>query len=694
MKNTKVSVIMPVYNAAEYLRDTMECLINQTLEEIEVICVDDGSTDKSLDILNEYAMQDNRILVLPQKNLHAGVARNTGLNRASGEFVIFLDSDDLFALDLLEKTYFQGKKEKADIVLFDADYFNTETGECLGKKHLFRKEFVEGKNVFSRKDIPDYIFSVTTPCPWTKLYSKKFIVNHKLQFQNLKHSNDVFFVLSSLALAEKITYVDEKLVFYRVNQVKNLQSNKALEPTLFITAYEAVYELLNEYGIYEDVKRSFINTVLSGCVYNIDTIYNHEAKRKIYCAIESEKFRKMDLLSYPSEYYINEGYYNRIRAIPNILKCIENRERKSENSGIHIVTNNESLDNTLVSVIIPIYNTGKYLKKCLDSIEGQTLKNIEIICIDDGSTDESLATLKKEAERDHRISVYSERNSGQSVARNAGLKKAKGQYVYFMDSDDELELDALEKLYINAERSNLDILYFDGMSFLDEDLDEAASNQNLDYYKRMHWYSEIYNGVQLMCAMEKNGEYRVSPCLQFIRRDFLVKNKLQFKEGIIHEDNLFTFKMMLLAGRVSHLRESLFRRRYRQASTMTQKTSFEHVYGYFKCFLEMDEFVREIRLSDEEKMSAIALQRSLLCNARDKYLQLDFEERESIRGLELREKMQFELYIVDWFVERRAVWGAENRIRVAVDEVKNTETFKIGAAIVWLPRKIKQIIAR
>ncbi len=75
MKNTKVSVIMPVYNAAEYLRDTMECLINQTLEEIEVICVDDGSTDKSLDILNEYAMQDNRILVLPQKNLHAGCSK-------------------------------------------------------------------------------------------------------------------------------------------------------------------------------------------------------------------------------------------------------------------------------------------------------------------------------------------------------------------------------------------------------------------------------------------------------------------------------------------------------------------------------------------------------------------------------------------------------------------------------------------
>lgn len=694
MEKIKVSVIMPVYNTAEYLRETMECLMNQTLDEIEIICVDDGSTDDSLDILNECAMRDNRILVLHQKKLHAGVARNAGLNCARGEFVIFLDSDDLFALDLLEKTYLQGKKENADIVLFDADYFNTETGERLEKNHLFRKKIVEGKNVFSRRDIPDDIFTVTTPCPWTKLFNKKFVVDHKLQFQNLKNSNDVFFVLSSLALAERITYVDEKLVLYRVNQAKNIQSNKAQEPTLFLTAYEAVYELLNSHRIYEDVKRSFINTVLSGCVYNIDTIHNQEAKREIYYAIESEKFKKMNLLSYSREYYINEGYYNRIRTIPYILKCIENRERKSENAGIHIIKKNKSSDSVCVSVIVPVYNTGKYLKKCLNSIKNQTLKKIEIICIDDGSTDESLEILKKEAGRDCRISLYAEKNSGQSVARNGGIKEAKGQYIYFMDSDDELELDALQKLYDKAEHTNLDILYFDGISFLDNDLDEAASNQNLDYYKRRCSYSRIYNGAHLMRAMEKNGEYRVSPCLQFIRRDFLIENNLQFEEGIIHEDNLFTFKAMLMADRASHLHESLFRRRYRRASTMTQKTSFEHVYGYFKCFLEMDKFIGEIKLSDEEKISAIAIQRSLLRNARDKYLQLSFEERESIRGLELREKMQFELYIVDWFMERRAVWGAKNRTRAAVDEVKSTETFKIGAAIVWLPRKLKQIVVR
>ena len=202
-------------------------------------------------------------MVLSQKNLHAGVARNNGIDHASGEYMIFLDADDLFELELLEKTYKQGIQQDADIVLFDADYFNTETGERLVQNHLLRTELLDGKEVFSRKDIPDRLFTITTTCPWTKLYSRKFIEKYKLRFQNLRHSNDVYFVLSSLALAERITYLNEKLVYYRVNQTKSLQSLKATNPTLFFDAYEAVYKLLNERHIYEELEKSFITTVLS-----------------------------------------------------------------------------------------------------------------------------------------------------------------------------------------------------------------------------------------------------------------------------------------------------------------------------------------------------------------------------------------------------------------------------------------------
>ena len=207
MSEIKVSVIMPVYNAETYLEEAIECLICQTLKEIEIICVDDGSTDRSLEILEEYSKRDDRIKILHQRNLYAGVARNNGLKQANGEFVIFLDSDDLFERGLLEKTYKQGKKVNADIVLFGGECFNVDNGEHKERPDFLRKEYIGDKSVFSRKDIPEKIFNITTPCPWTKLYSRKFIEREKLQFQELQHTNDAFFVLLSLALANKITYI-------------------------------------------------------------------------------------------------------------------------------------------------------------------------------------------------------------------------------------------------------------------------------------------------------------------------------------------------------------------------------------------------------------------------------------------------------------------------------------------------------
>lgn len=694
MKNIKVTVIMPVYNAAEYLRESLDCLTKQTLQDIEIICVDDGSTDESLCILEEYSKKDNRFMVLSQKNLHAGVARNNGIDHASGEYMIFLDADDLFELELLEKTYKQGIQQDADIVLFDADYFNTETGERLVQNHLLRTELLDGKEVFSRKDIPDRLFTITTTCPWTKLYSRKFIEKYKLRFQNLRHSNDVYFVLSSLALAERITYLNEKLVYYRVNQTKSLQSLKATNPTLFFDAYEAVYKLLNERHIYEELEKSFITTVLSGCVFNIDTVHSNDAKRKIYEKIESSEFKAMNILAYPEDYYINREYYRRIKSVPYILNCLRKRNRRYEKNGFRVIQQNRVKEEIAVSVIIPVYNTEKYLKSCLESIQEQSLKNIEIICINDGSTDKSLSILKQISKLDKRVSVYTEENSGQSVARNRGLSVARGKYIYFMDSDDLLDANALKKLYSKAENEKLDIVYFDGTSFLDDDLDESSSNQNLDYYKRKYWYSGVYKGEKMLLALVKNGEYRVSPCLQLIRNEYLKNMRISFEEGIIHEDNLFTYQTILGAERVGHIHEGLFKRRYRAASTMTQKTTFEHVYGYFKCFLKMGEYIEKINIDDPEKEAALFVQKDNLRNAREKYMKLEYEEKEAAKGLDLNEKLYFEAYIEDWFAERKAVWNANNRaareIANEIANVKNTETFKLGAAIIWLPRKIKQ----
>ena len=123
MPNVKVSVVIPVYNVENYLRESLDCVVNQTLRDIEIICVDDGSKDSSLEILQEYAQKDSRVKILTQQNQFAGVARNNGLKIATGEYIIFLDSDDIFDLQMLEKMYYRAVETSADVTVCESRFF-------------------------------------------------------------------------------------------------------------------------------------------------------------------------------------------------------------------------------------------------------------------------------------------------------------------------------------------------------------------------------------------------------------------------------------------------------------------------------------------------------------------------------------------------------------------------------------------
>ena len=132
--SVKVSVILPVYNVSEYLRQCMDSIVGQTLKDIEIICVDDGSTDDSLEILKEYEAKDKRVKVIEQKNAGAGAARNNGLAIATGEYLSFLDSDDFFEPDMLEKAYEKGKSANAQGVVFRADQYREDLNEFVQVK--------------------------------------------------------------------------------------------------------------------------------------------------------------------------------------------------------------------------------------------------------------------------------------------------------------------------------------------------------------------------------------------------------------------------------------------------------------------------------------------------------------------------------------------------------------------------------
>ena len=197
----KVSVIIPVYNVEQYLRECLDSVVNQTLKEIEIICVDDGSTDKSLDILLEYAKKDNRITVLKQENLHAGVARNAGLAVARGEYLSFLDSDDFFELNMHNEVYKKAVNTNAEIVMFNAYLYDDTKKQDNEVDWTLKVQDVP--EIFSYKDIPNTIFKLSNCWVWNRLYKSAFIKENNLRFQKLGCANDTYFSCISSIQAKK-----------------------------------------------------------------------------------------------------------------------------------------------------------------------------------------------------------------------------------------------------------------------------------------------------------------------------------------------------------------------------------------------------------------------------------------------------------------------------------------------------------
>ena len=229
----------------------------------------------------------------------------------------------------------------------------------------------------------------------------------------------------------------------------------------------------------------------------------------------------------------------------------------------------------LVSVIIPVYNIDRFLPSCLDSIVGQSYKNIEVICVNDGSADRSLAVLEAYAALDDRLIVVSQENRGQSVARNVGLGIAKGKYCYFMDGDDSLDLNAISVLYKLAELDRTDIIFFDGQTSFESDYLANRFSQFKTAYQRKITDEDVNSGIELVQKMIEMRDFKPSVCLQFFRTEFLRTNQIYFVENVIYEDNVFSLQAILLAARCRYLPRVLFERRIRSSSTMTSPPSLK-----------------------------------------------------------------------------------------------------------------------
>lgn len=275
MSSLKVSVICPVFNAEKYLSACLDSVFAQSLKEIEIICINDGSTDKSLLILQNYAAKDSRLKIINQTNSGAANCRNTGIELAQGKYLHFCDADDLLQPDMLESMYDSAISEECDIVICNAFY--------LRNNHLKHMDFALQKReipqkLFSPKQIPESIFNITNPAAWNKLFKKEFIIKENIRFQNLSSCNDIAFTWLALAAAAKITYSDKGGYIYRCGSDNIISRFRGRTSGNILKAAEHIKYKLICHNLFETMQHSFYEALIDCLHYELRNCNLSQAK--------------------------------------------------------------------------------------------------------------------------------------------------------------------------------------------------------------------------------------------------------------------------------------------------------------------------------------------------------------------------------------------------------------------------------
>jgi glycosyltransferase involved in cell wall biosynthesis len=282
----KVSVILPVYNASRFLEQCLESITSQTLTELEIICIDDCSTDNSLQILQAFQAKDNRIKIIRQStNLGAAVARNTAMEIATGEYFSVLDADDYFTPDMFKISVERADELNLDVFVFGARAFNEATGEESDMSWTIKEHLLPDSLVFCANDVKEDFFQIFIWWAWDKLFRRSFIEKHGLKFQQIRTSNDLLFTSSAVLLAERIAYTKQPLVFQRQKLESSLSSTRHLSYDCCLKATVALKEFMQQQGIYERYERDFKNYVLNFLIWNINSI-GQEAYRELYDGVK------------------------------------------------------------------------------------------------------------------------------------------------------------------------------------------------------------------------------------------------------------------------------------------------------------------------------------------------------------------------------------------------------------------------
>ena len=328
MQRPKVSIILPVYNVAPYLRQSLDSIISQTLTDIEIICVDDGSTDESGKILDEYKEKDARIKVIHKKNAGTGAARNDGLKIATGECIGFVDPDDWILPNMYERLYNILQDKELDIVMFTPDVFNDQTQKHEGFLYFQDSNFpkILDDKIFNKDDISPFSYPM---CVWNKLYRKKLFDENNIDFAEGLDFEDHKVIFKSLFTAKRIYFIREKLYVYRHSRKGSILSDNDTRMFDHIKIYDIVENILKETGNWEKFHLDFLRYKVHNILYYYTMIkpqYKDEYYKKMAKSLQNTQMSEEEFETLSKDYpdlkpIMGDTLANKIKnAVKKIIK--------------------------------------------------------------------------------------------------------------------------------------------------------------------------------------------------------------------------------------------------------------------------------------------------------------------------------------------------------------------------------------
>ncbi|GHU52165.1 hypothetical protein FACS1894132_01200 [Clostridia bacterium] len=577
-----VSVVVPICNVEKYVGECLESLRKQTLEEMEFICIDDGSTDRSLQVMQRFAERDKRFKIYSGANAGYGAALNKGLDLCTGKYVGILESDDFCDPDFYADLVKIAEEKDCDLVKSDLyRYWNT------GKYSLFQNfDDILYDVVFDPQTVlKNHNLFESQSCIWSAIYRRDVLEENNIRclptpgasYQDLSFSVKVFMSFKSVYITKRA------YIYYRQTET---QSIKSLGKPWF--AFEEYAEVERHYPMSPQM--------FAAKYHNYMWNYNRvgiEYKYK-FMKIFSEQFRK-HLIDNPN--IVDEKLFHPWE--PAHLKMICSSALMYHDFRIREIYDLEGWNiipaekpktlqknapiSPFISIIVPCYNVEYYLLSCLESLLNQDdADDVEIICVNDCSTDRTGELLDYTAGRDGRLKViHQEKNAGVSATRNTGIRSAQGEYILFVDSDDMLETNAISILRSKLKKhDDVNVLNFSASVF-------PAEKEN-------DWFRDKFKKTGDFIAQTKfkdffsRKEFNPHIWINLVKRECIEQKDIYFDEEMsLGEDTFWLQRLFENMSNVMIIPEKLYLYRIRENSLMSQLNPDNQINILRKMFVVM-----------------------------------------------------------------------------------------------------------